>query len=298
MELKSSPYIFLTTVFSFSVLLGCDKRQEISYAKTTYIDDLGYPVEINKTPQRIISLAPNLTEIIFAVRADSQMVGITDYCNFPAGVSNKSKVGGIINPNLEAIIALKPDLVFATADGNPKPTVEKLKAVGIPVYVFNVNRYSDVLGCIRMVGKLTGHSIAADSVVTGMTASTAHLKPLPNKPGVFFVLNRNPIISASGGSFLNDILEIAGGRNVVGKMNERYPTLNRESVIQLNPDYFIIPEKDFQPLPENEYTDFNSLSSVPAVKEKRVYYMNPDIILRPGPRLVLGIQQLNFILSQ
>lgn len=285
-------------VFLILFLFGCNnQKSEITHG-IIFTDDIGTQISIQKVPHKIVSLAPNITEIIFALHAENQLSGVSDYCNYPEGVKQKTKIGGIINPNLEAIVTLQPDLVFATADGNPKPTVEKLNALNIPVFTFNTNNMSQLFECIKTIGKITDHSKEADSIVFSMIQSLTHLNKIEKQPSVFLVLNRVPIISVSSGSFLNEILNLAGGRNAVPEMKERYPTINREEVLNLNPDFIVIPEKEYQPLPEKEYSDFESIATVSAYKNKKIYYVNPDLILRPGPRLVQGIIQLNTILSQ
>lgn len=291
---------FRFSIFVFVMLfaIGCNsKKSEIIFGKS-YTDDIGTQITLAATPQKIVSLAPNITEIIFALHAEDHLSGVSDYCNYPDGVKQKTKVGGIINPNLEAIVTLQPDLVFATADGNPKPTVEKLNAMNIPVFTFNTTNMSELFESIKTIGKITGHTKEADSVVFSMVQGLTHLKKVEGQPSIFLLLNRVPIISVSSGSFLNEILNLSGGRNSVPEMKERYPTINREEVLNLNPDFIIIPEKEYQPLPEKEYQDFESLSTVSAYKNKKIFYVHPDLILRPGPRLVQGIIQLNTILSQ
>lgn len=291
-------YFLLLSLTSLTLFFSCEKKINSETSLINLTDDLGNRLSLTSYPKRMVSLAPNLTEIIFAVDAQDQLVGVTDYCTFPEEALTKQKVGNIINPNLEAIVSLKPDLVFANADGNPKPTVDKLQSYNIPVFVFNVNHYSEVLGCIKKIGQITGHSSKSDSIVNDMSNFSKMLTPVKNKPKIFMILNRNPIITASGGSFLNDLFELAGGQNAVGQMSERYPTINREALIQMNPDVILIPEKDIQQLPDSEYGYFKNLTTINAVKNKKIYYINPDLLLKPGPRLMLGLKQLNGILAQ
>lgn len=295
--MKANHFFLLSLIISI-LFFSCEKKinSETSFIDLT--DDLGNRLSLTSYPKRIVSLAPNLTEIIFAVDAQDQLVGVTDYCTFPEEALTKQKIGNIINPNLEAIVSLKPDLVFANADGNPKPTVDKLQSYNISVFVFNVNHYSEVLDCIKKIGQITGHSSKSDSIVNDMSNFSKTLAPVKNKPKIFMILNRNPIITASGGSFLNDLFELAGGQNAVGQMSERYPTINREALIQMNPDVILIPEKDIQQLPDSEYGYFKNLTTINAVKNKKIYYINPDLLLKPGPRLMLGLKQLNGILAQ
>lgn len=276
---------FLFTLVLFS---SCSPQNKAKPGKTV-TDAIGQVIVVPIHPEKIISLAPNITEILFAIGAGDQIAGVTDFCTFPAEAGSKPKTGGLTNPNLEAILQLQPDLILVTADGNPKAISDRAKSAGIPVFTINPSSWNQILSTIKMLGKLTGHETGADSVVKSMIEKTTSLPGLPIKPSIFTLLNEKPLISAAKGSFLDDILEKAGGYNVVPSGPERYPVINQEGLLKMNPDIILWPS-EVDPDPDLFKGPFKNLK---AVKSGKVFKVNPDLYLRPGPRVADAVADLN-----
>lgn len=281
---------FFIAFFLLALVLlpSCSPKKVVKPGKTV-TDAIGQEVSVPIRPENIISLAPNITEILFAIGAGDQIAGVTDFCTFPDAAKSKPKTGGLTNPNLEAMLQLQPDLILVTADGNPKAISDRAKSAGIPVFTINPSSWDQILATIQLLGKLTGHETQADSVVNSMTEKAENLTILPAKPSIFVLLNEKPLISAAKGSFLDDILEKAGGFNVVPSGPERYPVINQEGLLKMNPDVILWPS-EVDPDPELFKGPFKNLK---AVKSGKVFKVNPDLYLRPGPRVADAVADLN-----
>ncbi|MCA0446025.1 MAG: helical backbone metal receptor [Bacteroidetes bacterium] len=284
----SQRFFIAFLLFALALLPSCSPKKEVKPG-ITVTDAIGHDVSVPIRPEKIISLAPNITEILFAIGAGDQIAGVTDFCTFPDAAKSKPKTGGLTNPNLEAMLQLQPDLILVTADGNPKAISDRAKSAGIPVFTINPSSWDQILATIQLLGKLTGHEIQADSVVNSMTEKAENLTILPVKPSIFVLLNEKPLISAAKGSFLDDILEKAGGFNVVPSGPERYPVINQEGLLKMNPDVILWPS-EVDPDPELFKGPFKNLK---AVKSGKVFKVNPDLYLRPGPRVADAVADLN-----
>jgi len=285
---KAGPRRFLTFLLFPAVFLGCrpDRKPE---SGTRVTDALGQQVTVPVSPERIISLAPNITEILFAIGAGSQIAGVTDFCNFPEAARQKPKTGGLITPNPELILKMNPDLILVTADGNPKAIYDRAKNAGIPVFAINPTGWGGILESVRLLGKVTGHQAAADSLAADMDRQVSLLSLPQKKKTALILLNESPLITAARGSFLDDLLALAGAGNPVPSGPERYPVINPEGLLKLDPDVILWPSTAAFPA---SFSD-GPLKNLSAVRNGQVFRVDPDIFLRPGPRSVLAVVDLN-----
>src|SRR3989442_1351035 len=193
-------------------------------ADQTFVDDLGRRVYLSKAPRRLVSLAPSVTEILFAVGLDAEVVGVTTFCDYPAQAKTRPKIGAAI-PNLEAILGLKPDLVVA--GDNIRPDVlAKLEQLKIPVFVLFAKTLEDVLGHISTIGRMVGHEPEARRLVQGLRDRLADIRRRTGsvrRVRTFYVVNTDPLISVAQGSFIHHMIETAGGENVVGRRRRPIP---------------------------------------------------------------------------
>jgi iron complex transport system substrate-binding protein len=188
------------------VFISCGKTKNLKSDIITLKDDFGVDIEFEKYPARIISLAPNITETLYAIGADSLLSGVTDYCDYPESVKNKPKVGGMIDPNLEIIISLNPDLILITAEGNSKNTYQSLKNLGYKIFATNPRNFEDVLKMIKNIGKLTNHVQKADSVIGKMIKQRSDLLSKINNLNIdtcFILISLTPLMSANKNTFIN-----------------------------------------------------------------------------------------------
>jgi iron complex transport system substrate-binding protein len=255
---------------------------------TQYVfDDLGRLVAINGTPQRIISLAPSNTEILFALGLGHKVVGVTDWCDYPPEALNKTKVGGYANPDIEKIVALNPDLVLA-GYGNPIEVVYTLAGLGLTVFGIKTTDLDDLLNDIRRVGEITDKELEALALTSAMEsriqAVTNQTAELEQRPRVFYIVWHDPLWTAGSGTFINELIEKAGGVNIFGNVTG-YPMVSIEDVLARDPEIIIASEWSY-----DWAMNATELASTNASQTGRIYTLDDDLVQRPGPRLVKGLE--------
>jgi iron complex transport system substrate-binding protein len=260
----------------------------------TFTDDLGRRVYLAKPPRRIVSLAPSVTEILFAVGLDAEVVGVTAFCDFPPQAKAKSKIGAS-TPNLEAILGLKPDLVVGNKDFIRPDALAKLEQLRVPVFILAPKSVEDILLHISTVGRLVGHDKEARAVVQGIRDRVGELRHrmASTRPvRVFYVVNSDPLISVGSGSFIHQVLELAGGENIVGRAATPYPKVSLEEVLRRDPEVIIFPVGTSEGIPEAEQQRWRKWTSVSAVAQNRLHQIRGDLVNRSGPRVIEGIEEL------
>jgi len=242
-----------------------------------------------------------MTEMLFSLGLGGRVVGVTTACDRPAEARGKTKVGGMANPSLEAIVALKPDLVVMTSDGNPKTIALRLAKLGIATYVFRARRLSELPAGIREMGQALGARPAADRLAKGIetairdAGSSQHRKSAPALAGkgrkVLFVIWANPLIVAGPGTILDDAMRLSGLVNIAADARVPYPRFSLESVIERQPDLILIGKghSDMKTLSKGF---LKSLGRLDAVRKGRVYFLG-DGLYRPGPRIPAGMAELD-----
>ncbi len=246
-------------------------------------------------PKRIISLAPNMTEILFALGLGDRIVGVTSFCDYPEEAKKKPKVGGMSNPSLEAVVTLKPDIVVMTTDGNPKEFEARLRSMGIRTYVFTSRRLSELPRGVRELGAALGVKAKADEFADHFEASLGkfrikHARAARNARKVLFIVWPEPLIVAGPGTVIDDALRIIGVENIASGAKAEYPKYSIEEVIRKSPDIIFIGKgKGMESASEGL---FKMLRKVPAVREKMVFYVSDDLY-RLGPRTLRGIEEIS-----
>jgi len=265
-------------------------------------DALGTPYSPSSPPQRIVSLAPNITEILFALDLGEKTVGVTSYCDYPGEALTKEKIGGMVNPNLEKIKSLSPDLVIGFR-GNPLRVLERLKKLKTPVFVLEMGSdFESVFSIIETVGKITKTETKAEVLINSMKQKYSKLRlalqSVIHKSRVFLSLHGLGLWTCGKESFLHDLLIKAKGVNIAGHVSRRYINYNREQLIHDNPEIIIIlakSKKEFAKAREWIRTG-SYLESISAVQENRIYFLDENIATRPGPRLIDALAQLAYLL--
>lgn len=293
---RFAPLLALLTLL---VLTGCSlarKRAEVppGAARRNHIDGIGRTVSVISKPNRIISLAPNLTEILFAIGLDERIVGVTSYCDFPAAALTKERVGDTLLPNPEKIIGLKPDLVLVTTSSQLESLTQQLDNLSIPVYVTNPRTTRDIVGTIRLLGEVTGQAQSANELADGMQNRIQRIeertKQLP-RVRVLYILQLNPLIVPGRGTFLNDLINLAGGESISGLEVTDYPQFSRETVLARSPEVILLPSGHSDA--SSEQDELRRLfRNTPAVRAARVVTVSADLVDRPGPRIVDGLEQV------
>ncbi|MGQ9464492.1 MAG: ABC transporter substrate-binding protein [bacterium] len=241
-----------------------------------------------KTGFRIVSLSPAMTEIVFALGSAGNLVGVTTYCNYPDSAKNIYKVGDFSNPSIERIINLNPDLVIVNLPEQNR-IKQQLDKLGIKTFATSPKTINDIYQEIVDLGRILKREKQADSLVNYMKM---HIKfRRPSKKRVYIELCAKPLITIGADSYLNELIEMAGGKNIFSDLKKDYPVINQEQVIIRNPEIIIV-------LHPEGIMDRMSWQSISAIKNKKVYLnLNQDWLMRPGPRLVLGFKELEKILE-
>ncbi len=258
-----------------------------------FTDELKRSVKVPDEINRIVSLAPNITEILFSIGVGNKVVGVTTFSDYPEEAKNIAKVGSFSSPHIEMIAHLKPDLVIATADGNPEQAIKKLEEMDIATYVINPRDFQGILTSIRNIGNVLNVSEASERVAGSMEGIKNHIADQVATllhPKILFQLNAKPIMSASKNTFVQSLIELAGAINIASESKVNYPTLNREAVLAKKPDMIIVAADESQfKIIQNDWAGY---PTIPAVQNQAIYRINPDIILRPGPRIIEGLVEL------
>jgi len=274
--------VFLTIAL---VLTACTPTE---LPPTEYIfDDLGRLVAINGTPQRIVSLSPSNTEILFALGLGEKVVGVTDWCDYPPEAAEKEKVGGYDTPDIETILALNSDLILA-GYGNTIEVINSLDGLGLTVFGIKTTDLDDLLNDIRTVGEITDKEVEAYALTSEMEsriqAVTDETAELEERPRVFYIVWHDPLWTAGQGTFIHELIEKGGGVNICQNITG-YTTISIEEVIARNPEVIIASEWSFE-WAQNE----TLLEGTDARKNGRIYQSDDDLVQRPGPRLVEGLE--------
>jgi iron complex transport system substrate-binding protein len=265
-------------------------------------DDLGRQITVPVNVTRVVSTAPSVTEMIFAVGAGDRLVGVTTFCDYPEEAKPIAKIGDTMTPNMESIIALKPDIVFVSTASQIEAFMKTLEQNGIAVYVMNPMNLSEVIGGLQRIAIIFGNEREAEVYAYGLMKRQANVsgQTLMSRldPGhedqefkiqpvnVFVQISDEPLFTVGKASFLNDLIRTAGGRSVTADVATAYPKLSKETASALNPEVIILSDS-----PDNQKPN-EAFKNSPAVKNGRVYKINADIISRPGPRLVDALEQI------
>lgn len=273
---------------------GCVKKtseKEVS-RKISLLDDEGNKLVLEKPVERVVSLAPSNTEIVFALKAQDKLVGVTTYCDYPEEAKSKEKVGDFANPNVEKIISLKPEVVLATG-GIQKGVVERLEKAGIKVFVVDPKNFEQLFVDIEKVGEILGLKKKAEELTQSMRKKVKEIeertKDLP-KPKVFFEIYSQPLMTAGEKTFIDDMIRISGGTNIGASAGEGFPQFSEEQLLKENPDVYIAVKGSMNnPADIKKRAGYKALK---AVKEGRVYVVDDNLVTRPGPRLVEGLMEV------
>ena len=258
-------------------------------------DELGREVVLSGEPRRIVSLAPNITEILFALGLEERIVGATSYCNYPERAKRIRRIGGFTDVSLETIVSLSPDLVLATADGNRKETVERIERMGLPVFVVHPKNLEGILATVRRIGRITGREPQAQSLTAGLARrieSVAATTAKRQRPTVFFQVGLDPIITVGRDTFINELIETAGGDSISSTQKTRYPRYSIEEVLAKKPDIIVLAAMEQAGDPSLGENFWRRWKEIPAVAEDRIYSLSPDLVARPSPRIVDALEIL------
>ena len=251
---------------------------------------------VAQTPERIISLAPNLTEILYDLELGERVIAVSRYCNYPPAVKAKPKIGGMSNPSLEAIVAMRPEMVVLTDDGNPRAIERKLRQLGVRTHVFRAKRLADLPREIRALGAaLDVYGLADRRAARIESVVRRHAEKTQSSAGhplqkVLFVVQPDPLIVAGPGTAIDDVLKLLGLQNIAADAKTQYPRYSLEEVIRQSPDIIFMGMMQ-DVVMEQSRRLLGRLSQVEAVRLGRVHYIG-DPLFRLGPRITEGIAEI------
>ncbi|MCG2722532.1 MAG: cobalamin-binding protein [Thermodesulfovibrionales bacterium] len=251
-----------------------------------------------ESPKRIISLAPSITEILFALGLGDRIVGVTNFCDYPEKAKKIQKIGGMSNPSLEGVISLKPDIVAMTTDGNPKEFEERLHSLQIRTYVFKAQRLSELPQAIREMGLALDAKDNANSLAIKIETAINRLNTKrqtadiinSQRKKIIFIIWPEPLIVAGPGTATDDVITLLGNENIASKAKTSYPKYSVEEIIHQAPDVIII-GKGHANMQGVSASLLKRLKSVPAVKNNKVFYVS-ESLYRLGPRVIEGIEEM------
>lgn len=277
--------VLIVTVLWFDISVAADKTR-------TMQDQIGRTVNVPVMPKRIIALIPSLTEIVFELGRGSLLVGATQYAKEPPQAADLPRVGSYLHLDIERILALRPDLCLAVRDGNPAHLVRRIEKLGIPVFAFESQTISQIIESVRIMGELLDASEKASAIISEMQAKIDSVdqstQKIQSRPGVFFQIDANPMVSAGRNTFIDQLITMAGGRNLAAG-GDTYPRYSWEDILILQPEVVIIASMAGGYSKEQLKAAWMKWPQIPAVQSGRVHVVNADLFDRPVPRLADGL---------
>ncbi|MFY9607981.1 MAG: cobalamin-binding protein [Blastocatellia bacterium] len=286
----SRPRAALAVAFVVSVALvvsACNPPATGTQGLRPITDEIGREILVKPDPQRIVSLAPSITETLFALGLSDRIVGVTSFCDYPPDAAAKEKVGDTLRPSIERIVALKTDLVIASTASQLQQFVYNLAEVNIPVYVSDPRGVDGVLESIIRIGELTGTTARAQELNSELRDRVESMRTQLSgmeRPRVLCILGGSPLITIGARSFMTDLINQAGGRSISEDLAGDYPQYSLETAVAKRPEV-IFNQTGEDRLPER-------LKETPAGRSGRVFHIDDNLFQRPGPRIVDGLEQM------
>ena len=295
--MKRTHRTFLWALLAFCLVAGM-----VPAGAEKFEDDLGMVVELEGPPQRIVSLAPSNTELLFALGLGEKIVGVTEFCNYPMAAQEIEKVAGYSTLSVEKIVAGEPDLVVA-ARGNNREGVETLRRLGIRVFALDIQSIEQLLRAVVRMGKLCGVEQQAARLGRELNDRVmkvrAKVGSREKRPRVMWGYWGDPVYTAGAHTMIDDVFEVAGGINVGRQAQGAWPQVGLETIVFWAPEVIISTyhagardqeevRKDIEQLQQ-----MDGWKSLPAVRDRRVFFVDPDLLLRAGPRLIDALEQVS-----
>jgi len=258
-------------------------------------DEVGREVKIPHSAKRIISLAPSITEILFALGLDGEIAAITNFCDYPDAVMNKPRIGGFVNPNIEKIVSLKPDLIIGIRDGNRMDTIYRLNDFGFPVYLIDPKGFDGVMQTIKNIGEVVGRERESKRMIRDVVNKREHIVTLTrslSQPKVFFQVGDVPMITVGKGTLADDLIRLAGGRSISENELMSYPSYSIETILLKAPEIIIMSSMESKKDYMNLVKKWQNWKSIPAVRMNTIYVIDSNLVDRPTPRIQKGLEAL------
>ncbi len=283
---KTTLFLLITILFLFTAFTAAAEFP------VTLTDDFGHEVTIEEEPERIVSMTPSTTEILYALGLEDRIVGVTDFCNYPEAAVEETKIGGT-DAGLEPVMAVEPDLVVST-NMNDQETVERLMEMGYPVVAINSLSIDDVYHAIALLGQATGKVAQSGTIINEMKSKYNSLmekmERVDERPLVFYEVWDDPYMSVNDDTFIGQLIVKAGGENLTGDAQSGYPTVSVETIIDNDPEVYILPTGHGNVKRMTDIENRTGFGDMSAVTNERIYLVDQEIISRPGPRIIEGLE--------
>ena len=289
----------ISVSLALTLVVSCGKSTQNSFPAELLApshkvhDEAGREVDLPQHIDRIVSLAPNLTEIVYFVGAGDRLVGDTEYCDYPAEAKKVAKIGDTMHPSVERIIALKPQIVLVSTASQLEAFTKQLDQQQIAVYVTNPRNLDEVFRSISTLGDLFGTKEQADKLVADLrrrsdavTAAVSATKPI----AVFYQVSDQPLYTIGRESFLTDLVRRAGGISATADVPGAFPRFSDEAALAARPEAIILPTGGSMGNANAKIAA--PLKNSPAALNNRIYKINDDYLSRPGPRLIEGLEEM------
>jgi iron complex transport system substrate-binding protein len=258
-------------------------------------DETGRKIKIPYPAKRIISLAPSITEILFALGLNEEIAAITNFCDYPEAILSKPRIGGFVNPDIEKIVSLKPDLIIGIRDGNRMDTVDRLNDFGFPVYIIDPKGFDGVMGTIRNIGDVVGRERESKRLIKELVDKREKMITLTqslSKPKVFFQVGDVPLITVGKGTLADDLIRLAGGKSISENEVVNYPSYSIETILAKAPEIIIMTSMESKKDDTNLIKRWQHWKSIPAVKMNAIHVVDSNLVDRPTPRIAEGLEVL------
>lgn len=264
-----------------------------SHAVIEVTDDAGYNIRLSQPAQRIISLAPNITEILFHIGAGKQIVGADEYSNYPPAAKDITRVNNHATANYELILSLQPELVIAWQSGNGETVIRRIRELGIPIFLVETRRLDDIPNLYMQLGQLTGHDDYAQSKANDFAKKLHHLRVSNQaKPAVkaFYQVWSDPLITLNGEHIVSDIIKLCGGKNIFHQALPLVPYVNIESILAADPQVIITGGGEQER--QMQIAKWQQWPSISAVSDKHIYTIPADLMQRHSERILAGAEMM------
>jgi iron complex transport system substrate-binding protein len=286
-------------VFAANSLSLPSNSNSSSNSTIKVIDDEGIEHNFDQPVKRIVSLMPHATELLFEVGAGEHIVGAVQYSDYPEAAKNIPRVGGYSALNIEAIVALQPDLLIAWPEGNRSRELERLKALGLPILVSDPRTFEDIANALAVYGKITGKNSQAAMALAAFNEKLTYLRDTYSQQetiSVFYQVWNAPLMTQNGNTFISRAIELCGGNNIFSDLPMTNPQVSIESILVQNPQV-IVASGMGQARPEwlDEWRQYTTLQ---AVKKDHLFHILPELFQRPTSRFLIGTEQLCQAMAQ
>jgi iron complex transport system substrate-binding protein len=268
-------------------------------ASRTFVDDLGRKIYLPHPPHRIVSLAPHITEMLFALGAGDQVVAVTQFCDYPPEAIHKPKVGSM-RPTPESLKALNSDLIIAPQTVTDPELIAELEQLKATLYVVEPQTVEEVLSHLHTIGRMLARTQAATQLVADMRRRIQHIKERPARlphPRLLYVHKNRPLSMVGAGSVIHQLIQLAGAENIGARTGQPFPDLSMEEVMKLNPDVLLFPVGLSEEITESERQQWRRCESLKAARAGRLYPIDQALMERPGPRIAEALERLVSLLQ-